>query len=67
MLIILGDVGINYYLNEKDKKLKEQLKNYNIKLFCVQENHEERPKNISTYKENDMFGGKVLLKKNIQI
>ena len=67
MLIILGDVGINYYLNEKDKKLKEQLKNYNIKLFCVQENHEERPENISTYKEIDMFGGKVLLKKNIQI
>lgn len=67
MLIILGDVEINYYLNEKDKKLKEQLKNYNIKLFCVQENHEERAENISTYKEIDMFGGKVLLKKNIQI
>ena len=23
MLIILGDVGINYYLDERDKKLKE--------------------------------------------
>lgn len=61
MLIILGDVGINYYLDERDKKLKEQLNSYNIKLFCVQGNHEERPKNISTYKEIDMFGGKVFI------
>ena len=61
MLIILGDVGINYYLNERDNKLKEQLNSYNIKLFCVQGNHEERPENISTYKEIDMFGGKVFI------
>ena len=61
MLIILGDAGINYYLDERDKKLKEQLNSYNIKLFCVQGNHEERPENISTYKEIDMFGGKVFI------
>lgn len=61
MLIILGDAGINYYLDERDKLLKEQLNSYNIKLFCVQGNHEERPKNISTYKEIDMFGGKVYI------
>ena len=41
MLIILGDAGINYYLDERDKLLKEQLNSYNIKLFCVQGNHEE--------------------------
>ena len=61
MLIILGDTGINYYLDERDKTLKEQLNSYNIKLFCVQGNHEERPENISTYKEIDMFGGKVFI------
>lgn len=61
MLIILGDAGINYYLDERDKKLKEQLNSYNIKLFCVQGNHEERPENISTYKEIDMFVGKVFI------
>jgi len=61
MLIILGDAGINYYLDERDKLLKEQLNSYNIKLFCVQGNHEERPPNISTYKEIDMFGGKVFV------
>lgn len=59
MLIILGDVGINYYLNEDDKNYKEYLKKLNLKLFCVRGNHEERPENIFTYKEVEMFGGKV--------
>ena len=61
MLIVLGDVGINYYLNEEDKNYKEYLKKLKLKLFCVRGNHEERPENISTYKEVEMFGGKVLI------
>ncbi len=64
MLIILGDAGINYYLNEEDKKFKEYLKKYNVKMFCIRGNHEERPENISTYKEIDMFGGKVYIEKD---
>ena len=61
MLIVLGDVGINYYLNEEDKNCKEHLKKLKLKLFCVRGNHEERPENISTYKEVEMFGGKVFI------
>ncbi len=61
MIIILGDVGINYYLNERDEKLKKFIKSYNIKLFCIQGNHEERPENIHSYKEKEMFGGKVFI------
>jgi len=64
MLIILGDVGINYYLNKRDKELKEYLNKLNIKLFCIQGNHEERPENISTYKEVNMFGGKVFIEED---
>lgn len=63
MLIILRDVGINYCLDESDNKLKEQLNSYNIKLFCIQGNHEERSQNISTYREINMFDVKVLFKK----
>ena len=59
MLIILGDVGINYYLNEEDNKLKKLLSSYNLKLFCVRGNHEERPENINSYNEIEMFSGKV--------
>ena len=61
MVIILGDAGINYCLNEEDKKFKEHLSKLNIKLFCIQGNHEERPENISSYKEVDMFCGKVFI------
>lgn len=61
MLIILGDAGINYCLNEEDNKLKKYLNDMNIKLFCIQGNHEERPENISTYKEIDMFDGNVFV------
>ena len=64
MLIVLGDAGINYYLNEEDTKYKEYLNSFKIKLFCVRGNHEERPKNINTYKEVDMFGGKVYIEEN---
>lgn len=42
MLIILGDAGINYFLNDEDAKLKEYLNSYNIKLFCIRGYHEER-------------------------
>lgn len=61
MLIVLGDSGINYLLNEEDIKYKEYLEKLKIKLFCVRGNHEERPENISTYKEVEMFNGKVFI------
>ena len=51
MLIVLGDAGINYFLDDEDKKLKGYLSSFNIKLFCIRGNHEERPENIHTYKE----------------
>lgn len=64
LLIILGDAGINYCLTEEDNKFKEYLKKYNVKMFCIRGNHEERPENISTYKEINMFGGKVYIEED---
>ena len=61
MIIILGDAGINHCLNVEDNELKQYLNDMNVKLFCVQGNHEERPENISSYKEIDMFEGKVFI------
>ena len=49
-LIILGDAGINYFLDKRDRKLKKYIAHFPITLFCVHGNHEERPQNISTYK-----------------
>ena len=47
-IIILGDAGINFYLNKTDKKNKYQINNYGYKIYCVRGNHEQRPQNIDT-------------------
>ena len=59
IMIILGDAGINYYLNILDIYKKDYLSTYKMKFFIIQGNHEERPENIKTYKEKEMYGGKV--------
>lgn len=50
-IIILGDVGLNYHLDGKDKLKKEQLVKLLPDIICVHGNHEERPQNINSYKE----------------
>ncbi len=60
ILIVLGDAGINYYANDKDKALKNSLKeHYPITFFCIHGNHEERPENIKTYKTKKFYEGIV--------
>lgn len=45
-VIILGDVGVNFYLNKTDKKNKKIINNSGYIIYCVRGNHEERPENI---------------------
>lgn len=47
-LIILGDSGFNYYLDERDQKEKRRVQDTGIIIYCVRGNHEERPENIET-------------------
>lgn len=49
-IIILGDAGINYFKDMRDKIQKYKLSQLPITLFCIQGNHEERPENIESYK-----------------
>ncbi len=58
-IIILGDAGINFYLNKSDIFLKKSLSDCPITLFCIHGNHEERPFLISTYTEMTWHGGIV--------
>ena len=51
VMIILGDAGINYWLNETDRKLKNKLSELDITLFCVHGNHEARPWEAGNYEE----------------
>ena len=52
-IIILGDCGLNFYLNKTDYKKKEYLnKTYpNLIFYCVRGNHEARPDAIETMKQ----------------
>lgn len=59
ILIILGDAGINYFLDQRDEELKAELAEYPITLFCIHGNHEEYPSEINSYEEKEWHGGKV--------
>ena len=59
VMIILGDAGINYHLDNRDVMLKETLRNLPITLFCVHGNHEERPENIKSYQTKIFHDGIV--------
>ena len=43
VLIILGDAGVNYYLNHRDEKLKQYIDTMPVTLLCIHGNHEARP------------------------
>lgn len=45
-LIILGDSGLNYYLNKKDQIHKREVENEGVYIYCVRGNHEARPKDV---------------------
>ena len=42
-LIILGDVGFNYYKNKTDWKTKHMAEEFGYTIYCLRGNHEERP------------------------
>ncbi|MEE1517542.1 MAG: metallophosphoesterase [Lachnospiraceae bacterium] len=58
-MILLGDVGLNIWLDKNDKKKKKELSRCPITFFAIHGNHEERPYKIDTYKEKEWNGGIV--------
>lgn len=58
-IVILGDVGVNYYGNNKDLSLKKQMQRIGCTIFCIHGNHENRPQNIASYKQKEWNGGRV--------
>lgn len=59
-IIILGDAGLNFYLNKTDKKYKKMLDNMGYHIYCVRGNHEQRPELIAgMHLENDFQVGNM--------
>lgn len=42
-LIVLGDVGVDYYLDKRDNREKEKVCRLGVTIYCVRGNHEQRP------------------------
>ena len=58
-IVILGDVGANYFANEKDDAFKAEFAKLEPTILCVHGNHEIRPQNIPSYKTKEWNGGIV--------
>lgn len=59
ILIILGDAGINYYMDWRDDELKNKLSELPITLFCIHGNHEQRPSELTKYSLVSFKGGQA--------
>lgn len=59
IIIILGDVGANYYGTDHDCGLKGAFRKLKPTIFCIHGNHEMRPSTIPTYKTKEWHGGVV--------
>ena len=51
-VIILGDAGLNFYLNKTDRNEKRKVQQTGFTIYCVRGNHEERPGRVSTMECN---------------
>ena len=47
-IIVLGDAGINFFLNRSDQRTKEQIQHFGYTLYLVRGNHEMRPEHLET-------------------
>lgn len=59
LVILLGDVGANYYGDGRDNRLKKRLQESGRVYFCIHGNHERRPESLDTYHEVNWNGGTV--------
>ena len=62
MIVILGDVGMNYYGNNRgDRHRKKKLNKLGVPVFCIHGNHEMRPSTIDSYHEVQWKDGTVYI------
>lgn len=60
-MIILGDVGLNFWGDIRDTIQKEFVSKLPITLFCIHGNHENRAENLSCYHTVSMYSDAVLV------
>ena len=60
-VIILGDVGLNYYKSKHDWKLKHWASKFGYTIYCLRGNHEDRASNMkkAIYVNDEFVNGMV--------
>ena len=61
IMIVLGDAGINYCMNEHDREVKRYLRTIPITFFFIHGNHEQRPQELVSYHKCIWHGGEVYI------
>ena len=62
IIVLLGDVGMNYYGNKHgDRHRKKKLNSLGIPILCIHGNHEIRPEALITYQEDLWHGGTIYM------
>lgn len=56
-LILLGDSGLNYYLDERDERFKRRVNKYGFPIFVIRGNHDARPSTLPNFHITNFFGG----------
>ena len=59
LMILLGDVGLNYYGGIRDIVAKSAINSCGVPLLCIHGNHEMRPATVPSYQIKEWNGGKV--------
>ena len=60
IIVLLGDVGVNYYGNKNgDCHSKKRLNDIGVTILCIHGNHEMRPETLITYREDQWHCGAV--------
>jgi 3-oxoacid CoA-transferase subunit A len=59
VIILLGDVGANFYRSIRDDHLKDALSGLPCPVLCIHGNHEMRPESIQSYEPREWHGGIV--------
>ena len=63
-VVLLGDVGANYFRDERDRALKQALSKMKCTFLCIHGNHEMRPVRIPSYELKEWNGGLVWVEKD---
>ncbi len=58
-MVLLGDVGANYFGDWRDAAMKTALKRLKPTFLCIHGNHEMRPNIIHTYHTKEWHGGRI--------